>query len=129
MTKDFSAECSGSEEASSPSEEEVHIAIFIGGFLSPRNWISYPPDLVPKNLRIITVNPSPVGSLHDRVCQIFYELKGGKVNFGEEHSRYHGHAQYGRDYKEGKYQKWSSSKPIYVIGHSLGNIFYSSQIA
>ena len=53
--------------------------LFISGFLTPTNWVSYPPSLVPDNVDLITIYPSSVASLHDRVCQIFYELKGALI--------------------------------------------------
>jgi len=53
--------------------------LFISGFLTPTNWVSYPPSLVPENVDLITIYPSSVASLHDRACQIFYELKGTLV--------------------------------------------------
>jgi hypothetical protein len=32
------------------------------------------------------------------VCQIFYELKGGRVNYGQGHSHKFGHDTLGADY-------------------------------
>lgn len=29
--------------------------------------------------------------MYDRVCQIFYELKGGRVNYGKGHAARFGH--------------------------------------
>lgn len=50
--------------------------VFIGGFLTPEDHVPYPISSIPPNIRIIPVYPSGVASLHDRVMQIFYELKG-----------------------------------------------------
>lgn len=44
---------------------------------------------------VIELYPSGVASLHDRACEIFYSLKGGTVDYGEEHAREHGHDRYG----------------------------------
>lgn len=32
---------------------------------------------------------------------MFYYLKGGRVDFGEEHSIIYGHSQFGRTYEQG----------------------------
>lgn len=70
---------------------------------------------------MIPVFPTPVGSLHDRVCQMFYEIKGGRVDYGEEHSAFHGHDRFGLTC-EGKYPQWDADHPIYIVGHSFGGI-------
>jgi pimeloyl-ACP methyl ester carboxylesterase len=94
--------------------------VFISGFMSPANWLSYPQDMVPANWLMLRVSPSPTGSLHDRVCEVFYELVGGTTDYGSEHANYHKHDRFGRKYEKGKYPKWSAQNPITVIGHSLG---------
>lgn len=96
--------------------------VLINGFLTPTNWISYPPNVVPENINIISVNPSPTCSLHDRVMQTFYELKGGLVDYGERHSRFHGHARYGRYNAKAKYSQWDENHPVLLMGHSLGGV-------
>jgi len=94
--------------------------IFISGFLTPTGWLSYPEDLIPPHVNMITVFPSPTGSLHDRACQVFYELIGGTIDYGLDHSRFHNHAQFGRQFRNGKHPRWSSKCPIIIIGHSFG---------
>lgn len=37
-----------------------------------------------------------------RARELFYYLKGGKVDYGEEHSRVFGHSQFGRLYEQGQ---------------------------
>lgn len=95
--------------------------VFISGFLTPRTWQSYPTHLVPADMEVISVYPSPTGSLHDRVCQTFYELKGGTVDYGEEHSTFHGHDRFGRHFP-GLCIDWDEDHPIYLIGHSFGGL-------
>ena len=98
------------------------IIVNISGFLTPSQWVSYPESNIPSNIEMISVYPSPTGSIHDRVCQIFYELKGGTVDFGAEHSSFHNHARYGRTYKQGKFETWSEKNPIIIISHSFGGV-------
>ena len=72
--------------------------VFIKGFLTDKGVECYPKELVPSHARVYCVYPSSVGSIHDRVCEVFYELVGGRVDYGEEHSRFHGHDRYGRHF-------------------------------
>jgi hypothetical protein len=109
------------------------VIVFISGFLSPPSWISYPQHHIPSNVRMITVTPSATGSLHDRAIQIFYQLKGGRVNYGKEHAEYHGHAQYGDYFSRGDddqegsshvalYPEWDEDHPVILVGHSFGGV-------
>lgn len=36
-----------------------------------------------------------LSSCHDLACEIFYTLKGGRVDYGEAHAATHGHARFG----------------------------------
>ena len=94
--------------------------VFIPGFGSPTNWIPFSKGDIPDEVDILLMKISPVASLHDRVCQIYYQLRGGKVDYGEEHSNFHQHGRYGKTYQKGLYEEWSEKNPIIVIGHSIG---------
>eukprot|EP00127_Corallochytrium_limacisporum_P003228 Clim_evm77s147 gene=Clim_evmTU77s147 len=63
--------------------------------------------------------PGPISSAHDRAVEVFYMLKGGTVDYGEGHSKEHGHNRYGRTY-EGVYPEWDADHPAHFIGHSFG---------
>lgn len=39
--------------------------------------------------------------LYLRARQLFYYLKGGQIDYGEEHSKARGHIQFGRIYERG----------------------------
>lgn len=112
------SQCNG-KQSKSGAKNPVNV-VYISGFLTPTNFVCYPEETIPDNVNIITVYPSPVGSLHDRACQIFYELMGGQVDFGEEHSRFHCHERFGRTFTTGKLPSWSVDEPIILIGHSFG---------
>ncbi|TKY90986.1 hypothetical protein EX895_000985 [Sporisorium graminicola] len=67
----------------------------------------------------------PVSSLHDRACELFYALRGGTVDYGEQHAREHGHSRFGRHYREGLCPGWGPAcgergMPAHFLGHSLG---------
>ena len=68
---------------------------------------------------VLCLWPGGLSSLHDRACEIFYQIKGGRVDYGEKHAQTFGHARFGRTYL-GLYPTWSASSPIHIVGHSLG---------
>ncbi|XP_068467939.1 uncharacterized protein [Phaseolus vulgaris] len=55
-----------------------------------------------------------------RARELFYYLKGGQVDYGEEHSTACGHSQFGRIYEQGHYPEWDEDHPIHFVGHSAG---------
>lgn len=59
-------------------------------------------------------------SVYDRARELFYYLKGGQVDYGEEHSKICGHSQFGRIYEQGNYSEWDEDHPIHFVGHSAG---------
>lgn len=67
-----------------------------------------------------TGSVSPIASNHDRACQLFAQIKGGTVDFGEEHARKFGHARYGRTYPKPLYPWWSEKHPLHFLTHSMG---------
>ncbi|ESK98070.1 alpha beta-hydrolase domain-containing protein [Moniliophthora roreri MCA 2997] len=70
--------------------------------------------------RIIFTSVGPVSSLHDRACELYYSLVGGRVDYGEEHSNAHDHGRYGRIIPEGLYPEWSVANALHFLGHSIG---------
>ncbi|KAI0361462.1 alpha/beta-hydrolase [Trametes cingulata] len=70
--------------------------------------------------RTIFASVGPVSSLHDRACELFYSLKGGTVDYGEEHARENRHGRFGRTYEYGLYPEWSAKHPLHFLGHSMG---------
>ena len=101
---------------------EIVTLVYIGGFLVPENRLPFSADIVPSHVRVIALFPSGVSSLHDRVCQCFYELVGGTVHYGKEHSMFHGHSEEGHNFAVGKYPLWGPENPIHIVGHSFGGI-------
>ncbi|RZR87050.1 hypothetical protein BHM03_00014365 [Ensete ventricosum] len=52
--------------------------------------------------------------------ELFYYLKGGQVDYGEEHSLQFGHFQFGKIYEQGHYPSWDEHHPVHFVGHSAG---------
>jgi triacylglycerol lipase len=61
----------------------------------------------------------PISSTHDRACELAFQIRGGRVDYGEQHAHAAGHQRYGRAHT-GFHPGWSSEKPVHLIGHSLG---------
>jgi len=87
----------------------------------------------------IFTSTGPVSSLHDQACELFFQLKGGLTDYGEEHSKKFNHKRYSRFYGEvgdyclpeikekstkygGKalYPEWNKENPLDFVGHSMG---------
>ncbi|MCO5596572.1 hypothetical protein L7F22_050637 [Adiantum nelumboides] len=69
---------------------------------------------------ILVPDLGPLTSIHDRARELFYFLKGGRVDYGLEHSRMCGHCRYGRVYESGNYEKWNEHHPVHFVCHSTG---------
>ncbi len=64
----------------------------------------------------------PLSSAWDRACELYAQLMGTVVDYGEAHSQAHGHARYGFSY-EGKAvmgEPWDMQEKINLVGHSFG---------
>ncbi|CAN8313044.1 unnamed protein product [Cochlearia groenlandica] len=73
-----------------------------------------------KDERVLVPDLGSLTSVHDRARELFYYLKGGLVDYGEDHSKACGHSQFGRLYDKGEYQEWDEDHPIHFVCHSAG---------
>ncbi|WP_019423013.1 esterase/lipase family protein [Paenibacillus sp. OSY-SE] len=83
-------------------------------------------DLRHYGYSVFTAAVGPVSSNWDRACELYAQIKGGTVDYGEAHSSLYNHARYGRTY-EGLYPEWGDIEPdtgipkrIHLIAHSQG---------
>ncbi|MGM9988195.1 MAG: esterase/lipase family protein [Bacillaceae bacterium] len=68
-----------------------------------------------------TATVGPVSSNYDRAVELYYNIKGGKVDYGAAHSAEHKHNRYGKTYK-GLYPEWDENNPVHLVGHSMGGL-------
>lgn len=68
----------------------------------------------------------PFSSAWDRACELYAQLMGTTVDYGESHSKSHGHERYGRTYSTPLVENWGTetdggqTRKINLIGHSFG---------
>ncbi|KAL1556734.1 lipase-like [Salvia divinorum] len=82
--------------------------------------LSYFAGAEKKDERVLVPDLGSLTSIYDRARELFYYLKGGQVDYGEEHSKACGHTQFGRVYDKGHYPDWDEDHPIHFVGHSAG---------
>jgi hypothetical protein len=63
--------------------------------------LSYFAGAEKKDDRVLVPDLGSLTSIHDRARELFYYLKGGQVDYGEEHSKVFGHTRFGRTYDTG----------------------------
>ncbi|KAB2084370.1 hypothetical protein ES319_A05G329200v1 [Gossypium barbadense] len=73
-----------------------------------------------KDERVLVPDLGSLTSIYDRARELFYYLKGGRVDYGEQHSKTCGHSRFGRIYEQGHYPQWDEDHPIHFVGHSAG---------
>ena len=77
---------------------------------------------VPSPLTRYEASVGPLGSAHDRACELAAQIKGTCVDYGQQHAKKEGHARYGVDYTgAGFVPDWSEQRPVHLVGHSLGS--------
>ncbi len=75
-----------------------------------------------KGVDVYEASVGPFSSAWDRACELYAQLTGTVVDYGEAHSKAHNHDRYGYSY-EGKAlmgENWDAETPINIMGHSFG---------
>jgi triacylglycerol esterase/lipase EstA (alpha/beta hydrolase family) len=73
-------------------------------------------------LRRHVASVGPISSVHDRACELAFQIKGGRVDYGETHAADAGHDRFGRSYAPDAafHSEWSEDHPVHLVGHSMG---------
>jgi len=79
------------------------------------------------NQLVATAVVGPFSSNWDRAVELFYQIKGGCVDYGATHASVNGHYQKpetvyhdGRSCYPGLYPQWDAAHPVHLITHSMG---------
>ena len=64
----------------------------------------------------------PFNSAWDRACELYAQLTGTVVDYGEAHSKAHNHDRYGFSYENNPLmgKPWNPKNKINLVGHSFG---------
>lgn len=64
----------------------------------------------------------PLSSAWDRACELYAQLAGTVVDYGEAHSKAHNHDRFGKDFtgKAIMGESWNFEDKINLVGHSFG---------
>ncbi|MGZ9466835.1 YSIRK-targeted triacylglycerol lipase [Staphylococcus epidermidis] len=107
--------------------------VFVHGFLgfagdnqfslAPKYWggtkYNIDRNLTNEGYNVHEANIGAFSSNYDRAVELYYYVKGGRVDYGAAHAAKYGHHRYGRTYK-GIMRDWKPGKKIHFIGHSMG---------
>ena len=112
--------------------ENNHPIVFVHGFMGwgPEEmgdysyWggkNNYIKELQSDGFTIFEVSVGPISSNYDRAVEVFYQIKGGQVDFGAAHSEKYDmiRSPIEKNYV-GLYPKWNEENPIHILGHSMG---------
>jgi triacylglycerol esterase/lipase EstA (alpha/beta hydrolase family) len=76
------------------------------------------------DVKVHAVSCGPVSSFHDRACEVFAQIIGGKVDYNGKESLHSTQAQHGDSNKNytGKalVPNWSENNPVILVAHSAG---------
>ena len=79
------------------------------------------------NQMVATAVVGPFSSNWDRAVELFYQIKGGCVDYGAAHASLNGHYERPNDvYHDGRtcypglYPAWDANHPVHLITHSMG---------
>ena len=76
-----------------------------------------------RGYQVYSVSLGPVSSTYDCAIETFYQIKGGQVDYGQEHSEKYKiiRKPEGKIYK-GLYPEWNEENPVHLIGYSFGGL-------
>lgn len=75
-----------------------------------------------KGVEAYAVQIGPLNSAWDRACEMYAQLTGTVVDYGEAHSKAHNHDRYGFSYENNALmgEPWNPDDRINLVGHSFG---------
>ena len=114
-----------------PGANTKHPVVFIHGFLGwgedemlgYRYWGGYNDILAhlrSKGYNVHCASVGPISSNHDRAIEAYYQIKGGSLDYGVQHSQeFNLVRKPGIEY-DGLFPDWGPDNPIHIIAHSQG---------
>ena len=87
---------------------------------------SLPEKLRAEGHTVVVPSVGPISSAWDRACELYAQLTGTTVDYGQAHAAAHGHERFGRSYDTPLVEAWGQKQnggqriKINLIGHSFG---------
>ncbi len=79
--------------------------------------------LIDKGYTVYSVSLGPISSTYDCAVETFYQVKGGQVDFGRNHSKKYKIEQRPKERTYvGLYPNWDENHPVHLIGYSFGGL-------
>lgn len=79
-------------------------------------------DLKSAGYECYAASVGPISSAWDRACELYAQLSGTTVDYGEAHSAKYNHDRYGQTYEKPLFEGWGPEKKINLFGHSFGGV-------
>ncbi len=98
------------------------ISPYWGGGLMPNAETDLIKILNEQGVEAYAPSVGPLSSAWDRACELYAQLTGTVVDYGEAHSKAHNHERFGFSY-EGRAtmgEPWDLKEKINLVGHSFG---------
>ena len=75
-----------------------------------------------QGIKAYAAQVGPLNSAWDRACELYAQLTGTVVDYGEAHSKEHNHERYGFSYEGNALmgKPWNPKNKINLVGHSFG---------
>jgi len=105
-----------------PDNPVYDLSPYWGGGLSLGSDTDLIEILNEKGIEAYAPAVGPLSSAWDRACELYAQLTGTVVDYGEAHSTEHNHDRYGFDYtgKATMGEPWDLKEKINLVGHSFG---------
>jgi len=96
--------------------DEMEDYLYWGGFFDLRAFLEE------NGYTVFVASVGPYSSNWDRAIELYYQIKGGQVDYGAEHCARYVHIQRpeGKCYTEPFYPQWDAQHPVHLVGHSMG---------
>ena len=104
-----------------PQSDFYKLSPYWGGGLSLSNN-DFVKMLNEQDVEAYAATIGPLNSAWDRACELYAQLTGTVVDYGEAHSKEHNHNRYGFSYEGVPLMSrvWSPDEKINLVGHSFG---------
>lgn len=76
--------------------------------------------LLRNSIECYSASVGPMSSAWDQACELYAQLMGTTVDYGEFHSNKFAHKRFGRTYENPLFPNWSENNKVHLIGHSFG---------